>query len=162
MRKIPLQAVNPGATEEELAALENRFHIQIPQDMKEFYRMQNGAFFYSGARLDPEGCQLRNFRPIGQEHQEPVCSIDQLLEWQEMDGFIPMYYVPFCTDEADDFYYVRVDEAGYGKIYYIFSEFLDDFLADPEGEGLIADSFTGFLEQIQFPAENEKKCKQEV
>ena len=52
-------------------------------------------------------------------------------------------------NEAGDFYYIRVDEAGYGKIYYIFSEVLDDFL----DEWLIANSFTEFLEMIQFPEE---------
>ena len=71
-----------------------------------------------------------------------------------MDGFIPMCYVPFCSEAADDFFYVRVDEEGYGKIYYIFGEFLDDFLADPQGEGLIADSFAEFLRKMHFSAGN--------
>ena len=68
-----------------------------------------------------------------------------------MDGFIPMNLIPFCNDEAGDSYYIRVDEAGYGKVYYIFSEFLDDFLSDPEGAGYVAGSFTEFLEMIHFP-----------
>ena len=72
---------------------------------------------------------------------------------QEQDGLIPMYYIPVCSDEAGDSYYIRVDEAGYGEIYYIFSEFLDDFPGAPESEGLIANSFTEFLEMIQFPEE---------
>ena len=78
-------------------------------------------------------------------------TMDTILTWQEMDGFIPMYYVPFCSDEAGDSYYIRIDEAGYGKVYYIFSEFLDDFLEDPEGKWLIADSFTEFIEMIHVP-----------
>lgn len=151
MRKLLFKTVNPGAAEEKITALENRFHFQMPQDLKEFYRKQNGADFYSGAHLDPEGCELRNFHPIGQEYREQILTIDQLLEWQEMDGFIPMYYVPFCSDEADDFYYVRVDKEGYGEIHYIV-----DFPDNPvfDGVGLIANSFTEFLEKIHFPAEN--------
>ena len=60
---------------------------------------------------------------------------------------IPMYYIPFCADEADDSYYVRVDEKGYGKIYYLV-----DILDNPniDGVGLIAESFTDFLGQIEF------------
>lgn len=79
--------------------------------------------------------------------------METILDWQEQDGFIPMCYIPFCSDEAGDSYYIRVDEAGYGKIYYIFSEFLDDFLNDSESEWLTANSFTEFLEMIQFPEE---------
>lgn len=150
MEKMPFETVNAGATEEEIIALEERFHFQLPQALKEFYRKHNGAIFQSGARLDPERCQLSYFHSVGRQYQEYILTIDKLLEWQEMDGFIPMCYIPFCSDEADDSYYVRVDEAGYGKVYYIFSEFLDDFLANPEGKGLIAGNFTEFLEMIHF------------
>jgi hypothetical protein len=79
--------------------------------------------------------------------------LETILDRQEQDGIIPMCYIPFCSDEAGDSYYIRVDEAGYGEIYYIFSEFLDDFPGAPESEGLIANSFTEFLEMIQFPEE---------
>lgn len=148
------KTVNPGATEE-IVSLEKRFHFQLPKELKEFYRKHNGVIFQTGARFDPEGCQLSYFHSVGGQYQEYILTIDRLLEWQEMDGFIPMYYIPFCSDEAGDSYYVRADEAGYGKIYYICSEFLDDFLADPEGEGFIASSFTEFLRMIHV--QNDKQ-----
>ena len=150
MENMPFVTANAGATEEEIIALEKRFHFQLPHDFKEFYRKHNGAIFQSGTRLNPENCQLSYFHSVGRQYQEYILTIDKLLEWQEMDGFIPMCYIPFCSDEADDSYYVRVDEAGYGKVYYIFSELLDDFLTNPDGEGLIAGSFTEFLEMIHF------------
>ena len=71
--------------------------------------------FPSGVQLDSESCELRYFHPIGQQYQEHILTIDKLLEWQEMDGFIPMCYVPICSDEADDSYYVRVDEEAMGR-----------------------------------------------
>ena len=152
--ELPYQTENAGATEEEIIALEKRFHIKLPDDLKEFYKKHNGVIFPSGVQLAPETCELRYFHPIGQQYQEHILTINKLLEWQEMDGFIPMCYVPFCSDEAGDSYYVRVDEGGYGKIYYIFSECLDDFLADPQGEGLIANSFAEFLGKIHFSGQN--------
>ena len=152
--ELTFKTENAGATESEIAALEKRFHFKLPDDLKEFYKKHNGVSFPSGVQLDPESCELRYFHPIGQQYQEHILTIDKLLEWQEMDGFIPMCYVPFCSDEADDSYYVRVDEGGYGKIYYIFGEFLDDFLADPQGEGLIANSFADFLGKIHFSGGN--------
>lgn len=150
MEDMPFETVNPGATEEEIMTLEKRFHFQMPHDLREFYLKHNGVVFPSGAELAPEYCQLRFFYSIGRQYQEYILTIDQLLEWQEMDGDIPMSYIPFCADSADDYYYVRVDEAGYGKVYYIFSDHLDDFLANPDGEGLIANSFTEFLGMICF------------
>lgn len=152
--ELTFKTENAGATESEIATLEKRFHFKLPDDLKEFYKKHNGVSFPSGVQLDPERGELRYFHPIGQQYQEHILTIDKLLEWQEMDGFIPMCYVPFCSDEADDSYYVRVDEGGYGKIYHIFGEFLDDFLADPQGEGLIANSFADFLGKIHFSGGN--------
>lgn len=147
MKDIPFEIVNPGAIEAEISALEERFHFQMPQDVRQFFLKHNGAVFPAGAQLNPEWCELRHFYPIGRQHQEHIPTIDHLLEWQEMDKLIPMYYIPFCTDEANDNYYIRVDEAGYGEIHYIV-DFPDN--PDFEGVGLIANSFTDFLQKIEF------------
>ena len=144
---MPFVTVNAGAIEEEIIALEKRFHFQLPQDLKEFYRKHNGVIFQPGARLNPESCQLSFFHSVGRQYQEYILTIDKLLEWQEMDGLIPMCYIPFCSDEANDSYYIRIDEEGYGKIYYII-DFLDN--SKIEETGLIANSFTEFLEMIHF------------
>ena len=155
MRDIPWKLVNPHKiTEEELAALEERFVFRLPDDLRQFCLQYNGGLLPTGAEIDPERCKLTDFLAIKYPLMESIPIMDTLLEWQKMDGFIPMYYIPFCNDEAGDSYYIRVDEVGYGKVYYIFSEFLDDFLADSEGAGLIAGSFTEFLELIHFPEEN--------
>ena len=147
MENMPFVTVNAGAIEEEIIALEKRFHFQLPQDLKEFYRKHNGVIFQPGARLNPESCQLSFFHSVGRQYQEYILTIDKLLEWQEMDGLIPMCYIPFCSDEANDSYYIRIDEEGYGKIYYII-DFLDN--SKIEETGLIANSFTEFLEMIHF------------
>ena len=57
-----------------------------------------------------------------------------------MDGFLTMCYIPFYFDVADDSYYIRVDEEGYGRVRSIFSEFLDEFPESPEGNGYVAGS----------------------
>lgn len=142
-------------TEEELAALEERFGFRMPDDLRQFYLQHNGGILPPGTEIDPERCKLNDFLAVKYPLMERIPIMDTLLEWQQMDGFIPMYYIPFCNDEAGDSYYIRADEAGYGKVYYIFSEFLDDFLADPEENGLIAGSFTEFLEMIHFPEKDQ-------
>ena len=155
MNDMRFKIANPGVDEKEIRLLEERFHFQMPQDMKSFYLKHNGVILSSDIKVDPEGLSLRYFHPIGCQYQEYILTIDKLLEWQEMDAqewdeFIPMYYIPFCSDAADDSYYIRVDEEGYGKVYYIFSEFLEEFLEDPEGNGYVAGSFTEFLEKMEI------------
>lgn len=156
MRDISWKLENPyKITETELAALEERFGFRMPEDLRQFCLQHNGGLLPIGTEIDQERCKLTDFLAIKYPLMESIPIMDTLLEWQKMDGFIPMYYIPFCNDEAGDSYYIRVDEAGYGKVYYIFSEFLDDFLDDPEEEGLTADSFTEFLEMIHFPEKDQ-------
>ena len=126
----------------------------MPEDMRQFYLQHNGGVLPLGVKIDPERCRLTDFLAIKYPLMESIPIMDILLKWQKMDGFIPMYYIPICNDEAGDSYYIRVDKAGYGKVYYIFSEFLDDFLDDSGENGLIADNFTEFLEMIRFPTED--------
>ena len=152
MRNIPWKLENPNKiTEAEIIALEERFNFRMPKDMGQCYLQHNGGIFPTGTVLNPEWSKLNDLLSIKYPLMERIPTMDTILTWQEMDGFIPMYYVPFCSDEAGDSYYIRIDEAGYGKVYYIFSEFLDDFLEDPEGKWLIADSFTEFIEMIHVP-----------
>lgn len=147
MKEIPFETVNPGVTEEEISALEDRFHFQMPRDLREFFLKYNGIVFPVGTQFDSEHSKLSYFYSIGCQYQKHIPTIDQLLSWQEMDKLIPMCYIPFCADEANSSYYVRVDEEGYGEIHYIV-----DFLENPdvEGVGLIANNFTDFLDQIKF------------
>lgn len=152
MREIPWKLENPvKITEAELTALEEQYGFRLPEDLRQFCLRYNGGLLPTGTELNPEDCRLTDFLAIKYPVMDKIPTMDTLLKWQAMDGFIPMNLVPFCDDEAGDSYYIRVDEAGYGKIYYIFHEFMDDFLADPEGEGFVAGSFTEFLEMIRFP-----------
>lgn len=141
---------------EEIQALETRFHFQMPEDMKRFYLKTNGGFLHSGIYIDPEGCQVTEFHPISFPFHEHIFTTDTLLEWQEMDGFIPMQYIPFCSDGAGDSYYIRTDAEGYGKVYYLCHEFFDKFEISSE-DSLVADSFTEFLEKMRSSLEQAEK-----
>lgn len=148
MEDFLFEIAHPAATGPEIAVLENRFHFHMPRDIRQFYLKHNGVIFLPNARSNPENCELRYFYSVGRQFEDHIPTIDQLLGWQAKDRLIPMCYIPFCSDEAGDSYYVRVDEEGYGEIYY-FVDFLDD--PNVEGAGLIAESFTDFLAQIEVP-----------
>ena len=139
----------PGVTEEEFAAFEEAYGVTLPEDMKEFYRRQNGGLFKgTDFIIDEEhALYLEVFHPIArQTFGEHFLTVDTLLKWQQMDKFLPDTLVPFCTDAGDDSYYIQADGRD-NRVYYIFHEDIDEFLDTPEN-CLVASSFTDFLEKI--------------
>lgn len=133
-------------SEMEIADFEKAFNLKVPEGMKCLYRKQNGGYLKKcgNATFD---LPLRVLYPIGRSFDNHVPTINRLLEEQKSDGFIPMKFLPFCSDEAGDDYYVRIDEKKYGTVYYLFSEFLDDFLKEPENY-IVANTFDEFIEMV--------------
>lgn len=134
-------------TKSEIKAFEDAYSIKLPEEMIELYMKQNGGYLEKCGSKELD-LPLKKLYPIAHTFCEHMPIIEELLKCQKKDGFIPMNYIPFCSDEAGDDYYLRMDAEGYGKVYYIFSEFLDDFLKDP-GNSLVADSFKLFSEMIE-------------
>lgn len=142
----------PGVSEEEFAALEEAYGVVLPEDMKAFYRRQNGGFFRKGQEYhvsdDEYELPLAEFHSIARTFHPHILTIDILLKWQQMDGFLPCTLVPFCSDESGDSCFIQASEED-SRVYYLFHEEYDDFLENP-GESLIAESFTDFLEKIHI------------
>lgn len=140
----------PGVSEEEFQALEEACGVVLPEDMKAFYRKQNGGLFKEGTDfiVDKEHeLYLEVFHPIArQTFGAHFLPIDTLLKWQQMDEFLPDTLVPFCSDAGDDFYYIEAAGTD-NRVYYIFHEDVDEYLDTPEN-CLVAESFTDFLEKI--------------
>lgn len=140
----------PGVTEEEFRALEETFGVVLPEDMKAFYRQQNGGFFRDGREYfigDGEyELPLSYFHGIARTFHSNILPMDTLLNWQQMDEFLPGTLVPFCSDGGGDSYYIQANGQD-NRVYYIFHEDIDEFLDTPEN-CLIAESFTDFLEKI--------------
>ena len=140
----------PGVTEEEFRALEETFGVVLPEDMKAFYRQQNGGFFRKGQDYyvsDSEyELSLTYFHSIARAFHPNILPMDTLLNWQQMDEFLPGTLVPFCSDGGGDSYYIQADGQD-NRVYYIFHEDIDEYLDTPEN-CLIAESFTDFLEKI--------------
>lgn len=139
----------PCVSEEEFAALEAACGVVLPEDMKAFYRRQNGGRMKSGKNyVLQDGLSLTAFHPIARAFADCYLTLNTLLEWQQMDGFLPNTLVPFCSDAGGDFYYIQADGRN-EKVYYIFHEDDDEYLDHPE-DCLAADSFTDFLENIRI------------
>lgn len=127
---------------EDIEKFEKSYRVQLPESMKAIYLEQNGGYLFRCGNPDLD-LPLKILYPINKSFRETGNTINKLLDEQRTDGLIPLNLVPFCSDEAGDNYYVRTDTSGYGKIYYIFSEFFDDFLENQE-EYCVADSFDEF------------------
>lgn len=114
-------------SEVEISDFESKFGIKLPEEMKLLYMKQNGGYLKKcGTSLFD--LPLKILYPINESFDNHVSTIDRLLKEQENDGFIPMQFLPFCSDEAADNRYVRIDDERYGRVYYLFSDFLDEFL----------------------------------
>ncbi len=140
----------PGVTGEEFAAFEKAFGVVLPEDMREFYRRQNGGFFRDGREYfigeEEYELPLAEFHAIARTFHPNLLTIDTLLKWQQMDGFLPGTLIPFCSDQSGDSYCVMAEEGDH-RVYYLFHEEYDEFLEHRE-DCLIAESFTDFLEKI--------------
>lgn len=116
MREIPWKLENPvKIAEAEMAALEARYGFRMPEDLRQFCLLYNGGLLPVGSELNPEDCRLTDFLSIGHPVLERLPTMDKLLEWQQMDGFIPMSLIPFCNDEAGDSYYNSGGQGGLWK-----------------------------------------------
>ena len=152
--KVPEDFLRPhgetGVTDEEFAAFEEVYGVVLPEDMKAFYRRQNGGFFQEGREYfltDNEyELPLAEFHGIARTFHPHILTIDHMLKWQQMDGFLSGTLIPFCSDESGDSYFIQADGKG-SKVYYLFHEEYDEFLKNPE-DSLTAESFTDFLEKI--------------
>lgn len=67
--------------------------------MKAFYRKQNGGHMKSGKYyVLQDGLTLKAFHPIARTFVDYYLTLNTLLEWQQMDEFLPNTLVPFCSD----------------------------------------------------------------
>lgn len=82
MRDIRWKLENPHKiTEEELAALEERFGFRMPEDMRQFYLQHNGGVLPLGVKTDPERYRLTDFLAIRYPLMESIPIMDILLKW---------------------------------------------------------------------------------
>ena len=94
----------PGVTEEEFRDFEAAYGVVLPEDMKEFYRKQNGGFFREGREYfiddDEYALPLAEFHGLTRTFHPHILTIEHMLKWQRADGFLPRHLVPFAPIRA--------------------------------------------------------------
>lgn len=126
------QALNllPGASDEELSALEDKLGTKLPVEMKEFYKVHNGQNWTAGSdgfvrnlTLTPASAILDNWTFL-QEEFDP--------EHMEMDigaGIKPLLWnpkwIPIAENGAGDYLCLDTDPAEdgvYGQVLYAWHD----------------------------------------
>lgn len=126
---------------DDIQSVEEKFNIKLPSELSEFYLQYNGAEIYlSQIEKDTLVFQVDAFYPIKNSFSSKLPTMDTLIEWDRMDGFINQSMIPFAKDQGGDSYYC---DSVSGKIYIIRSDEIDDPIK-------IFDSFTEFLSELNI------------
>lgn len=124
---------------EDICSLEENFDIKLPFEMAEFYLQYNGAEIYlSQIEKGTMIFQVDAFYSIKCSFSPKLPTVDTLIKWDRMDGFIAQKMIPFAKDQGGDSYYC---DSISGEIYIIRSEDIDTPVK-------ICDTFTEFLHAL--------------
>lgn len=123
----------------DICSLEKKFDIRLPIEMAEFYIQYNGLEIYlSKIEINTTIFQIDSFYSIKYSFSNKLPTIDTLIEWERMDGFVNPKMIPFAKDQGGDSYYC---DSVSGEIYIIQSDDIDTPIK-------ICDTFTEFLSAI--------------
>ena len=124
---------------DDICAFEEKFNIKLPFEMAEFYLQYNGLEIYiSKIERDTTIFQVDAFYSIKYSFSTRLPTVDTLIEWDRMDGFIDSQMIPFAKDQGGDSYYC---DSTSGEIYLIRSDDIDIPIK-------ICDNFTEFLSAL--------------
>lgn len=113
--------------------------------MAEFYLQYNGLEIYlSKIERDTTIFQVDAFYSIKHSFSTRLPTVDTLIEWDRMDGFIAPQMIPFAEDQGGDSYYCNSTS---GEIYIIRSDDIDIPIK-------ICDTFAEFLSALEVYGSN--------
>jgi cell wall assembly regulator SMI1 len=142
-----LKTLNPGASEEQIKAVEDTLLIQFPDDFKSSYRIHNGQSLDGGWLID--GREFLSLERI----QEEWLGWKMLLDGKEFEGWKSLpepgvrpdwwnaLWIPITFDGAGNHHCLDLDPAPGGKVGQIIYMWHDDL-----ERGAIAASFQDWLE----------------
>ena len=126
---------------DDICSFEEKFDIRLPFEMAEFYLQFNGLEIYlSKIEKDTTIFQVDAFYSIKHSFSSRLPTVDTLIEWDRMDGFVDYKMVPFAKDQGGDSYYC---DSASGEIYIIRSDDIDIPIK-------ICDTFTEFLSALDI------------
>lgn len=121
---------------EKINALEKRYSINFPEELKEYYSLYNGEKIIL-SKFDVNGyeCEVAKVVPVVADKM----SFESIVENDRADGFIPQNFYPLARDRGGNLYYW---EANTQKVYLVFSD-------DYENPFKVAESIKDFFDKLK-------------
>ena len=134
------------AAEEDLACIEQKFHMKIPAAVRDHYLTYNGGYPKNSVFTDKTGntYNVGWFIPISGRKGRSVGKILTLLR---EDDAIPEWLIPFADEAGGNLFCFSVREADCGAVYYYNHEF--EYGENPEEHvTFLAESITTFINSL--------------
>lgn len=132
--------------EEDLACIEQKFHVKFPAAVREHYLTYNGGYPEKPVFTDKNGntYNVDWFIPISGRKGR---SVEKILVLLREDDAIPEWLIPFADEAGGNLFCFSVRESDCGAIYYYNHEF--EYGENPEEHvTFLAESITTFINTL--------------
>jgi hypothetical protein len=154
-----------GATEDQIKNMERQIGVSLPSDYRKFMALYNGGQILIGS-VFPEFQVTWSGKSFGFDRSSVsyVYTLNRDINFSWHDAFltlvkdqqrIPKDTIPIAHDRGSNQILLGVGESNFGKIYLWLKDYAsieDDIAPNYDNVGLIANSFTEFLQKLHRPS----------
>jgi hypothetical protein len=105
---------------DDVLEIEQRFGFKMPEILREYYLMYNGASIYNCV-FSIDGYEVEVAKLV--ELKYGVLPLEKIIEMDREDGFIPSNMIPVARNSGGDYYYWN-DQSG--QVYLYLSDCIED------------------------------------
>lgn len=130
-------------TPNDIVELEKEYKIRIPATLKQFYLEYNAAEIllcaFTSKKLENETFEVHSIYPVKYSPFENGVILEEILDDDRMDGFIPTNLIPFAKDQGGNRYYCDENTE---NVFFIPCDDIDN----PE---LVCETLSEFLNNLK-------------
>lgn len=150
------EGLRPGLSEQEVDAIESKFNVSLPDDLKSFYMWRNGSAGETGGFIP-----AHRFLPLGEALQYPSLlakqksrmSIPERLSYRLFAGYREQW-IPILKDPADDGYFYDPERRpSSGCFLFHFAEF-GYYIYFPSWKNVVAGVINCYEDGVYHEAAN--------
>lgn len=106
---------------EDITNIEQKYDVIFPKELVEFLIHYNGSEIYLSQIIGKDGVkyEISSLIPI----KYGLMSMEKMMEWDRMDGFVKPSRIPIANDRGGNAYYLDVES---GEILLYFGENIEN------------------------------------
>lgn len=106
---------------EDITNIEQKYDVIFPKELVEFLIHYNGSEIYLSQIIGKDGVkyEISSLIPI----KYGLMSMEKMMEWDRMDGFVKPSTIPIANDRGGNAYYLDVES---GEILLYFGEDIEN------------------------------------